>query len=248
MQLQYGSDERSSWHRDYADSAYIYIGGLPYALTEGDVICIFSQYGEPLDIHLMRDKETGKSRGFCFLKYEDQRSTVLAVDNLNGTKILGRTISVDHVSRFRIPKTEDGDGNTDVTNNTGNRIDAGLNRDSNVGDGTADIGDRRGFNVAPAHILERISRTKERTNEQIIDSAESADDKDKLAAEDPMYNYIHEKKKDEGRPSEHELVQAKEREPVHVQEPAREPTQLLERQPPKKKKMYGSKLFKKGVQ
>ena len=35
----------------------------------------------------MRDKKTGKTKGFCFLAYEDQRSTVLAVDNLNGFKV-----------------------------------------------------------------------------------------------------------------------------------------------------------------
>lgn len=33
----------SSWHDQYKDSAWIFIGGLPYDLTEGDVICIFSQ-------------------------------------------------------------------------------------------------------------------------------------------------------------------------------------------------------------
>lgn len=43
-----------------------------------------------------RDKETGKSRGFAFLMYEDQRSTILAVDNLNGAKVLDRTLRVDH--------------------------------------------------------------------------------------------------------------------------------------------------------
>ena len=35
----------------------------------------------------MRDKETGRSKGFAFLKYEDQRSTILAVDNFNGAKV-----------------------------------------------------------------------------------------------------------------------------------------------------------------
>jgi RNA recognition motif-containing protein len=39
------------------------------------------------DINLVRDKATGKSRGFCFLKYEDARSCVLAVDNLTGSKV-----------------------------------------------------------------------------------------------------------------------------------------------------------------
>lgn len=39
------------------------------------------------DIHLVRDKGSGKSKGFAFVKYEDQRSTVLAVDNFNGIKV-----------------------------------------------------------------------------------------------------------------------------------------------------------------
>ena len=42
------------------------------------------------DLHLVRDKGTGKSKGFAFLKYEDQKSTVLAVDNFNGIKVRAR--------------------------------------------------------------------------------------------------------------------------------------------------------------
>ena len=33
----------SSWHSQYDDSAWVFAGGLPFDLTEGDVICIFSQ-------------------------------------------------------------------------------------------------------------------------------------------------------------------------------------------------------------
>ena len=63
-------------------------------MTEGDIIAIFSQFGEPVYVNLMRDKETGKSKGFAFLKYEDQRSTDLAVDNLGGATVLGRILKV----------------------------------------------------------------------------------------------------------------------------------------------------------
>lgn len=101
----------------------IFVGGLDSALTEGDVITIFSQYGEVLDINLPKwaqprpegqgqngqsDREkqeaqarVGKRRGFGFLLYEDQRSTILAVDNLNGAQVLGRTLRVDHVKDYR---------------------------------------------------------------------------------------------------------------------------------------------------
>ncbi|KAF6766983.1 RNA recognition motif domain protein [Kalmanozyma brasiliensis GHG001] len=127
----------ASWHEQYKDSAYIFIGGLPYDLTEGDVIAIFSQYGEVVDVNLPRANPNageknddrrdgastsqpkpvgkGKHRGFGFLMYEDQRSTVLAVDNLNGAQVLGRTLRVDHVASYKQPK---------VTDDEGNRVDA----------------------------------------------------------------------------------------------------------------------------
>lgn len=81
------SGNKTSWHDQYRDSAWLFVGGLPYDLCEGDVICVFSQYGEIVNINMIRDKKTGKQKGFCFICYEDQRSTVLAVDNLNGIKV-----------------------------------------------------------------------------------------------------------------------------------------------------------------
>ncbi|XP_055460988.1 RNA-binding motif protein, X-linked 2-like [Psammomys obesus] len=86
-EVQLGVAEKVSWHSEYKDSAWIFLGGLPYELTEGDIICVFSQYGEIVNINLVRNTKTGKSKGFCFLCYEDQRSTVLAVDNFNGIKV-----------------------------------------------------------------------------------------------------------------------------------------------------------------
>ncbi|PVV00570.1 hypothetical protein BB560_005046 [Smittium megazygosporum] len=83
-ELSQGADYSGSWHDEYKDSAYIFVGGLPFDLTE--------------------DKDSGKSKGFAFIQYEDQRSTILSVDNLNGAKVLGRTLRVDHVKNYRQPK------------------------------------------------------------------------------------------------------------------------------------------------
>ncbi|KAH8647421.1 hypothetical protein BGZ60DRAFT_535309 [Tricladium varicosporioides] len=107
-ELENGVSPEASWHSDYRDTAYIYIGGLPFELSEGDIVTIFSQFGEPTYINLIRDKETGKSRGFAFLKYEDQRSTDLAVDNLGGAVIMGRTLKVDH-TRYKKQDDEPGE-------------------------------------------------------------------------------------------------------------------------------------------
>lgn len=91
----------------YKDSAWIFIGGLSFEFSEGDVIAVFSQFGEVVNINLVRDRKTGKSKGFGFLCYQDQRSTILAVDNLNGIKLNDRVIRVDHVEKYKVPKEFD---------------------------------------------------------------------------------------------------------------------------------------------
>jgi RNA-binding motif X-linked protein 2 len=63
-----------------------------------------------MNINMPRDKETGKPKGFAFLMYEDQRSTILAVDNLNGANILERTIRVDHVKNYKEKRVKNDDG------------------------------------------------------------------------------------------------------------------------------------------
>ncbi|OJT05408.1 RNA-binding motif protein, X-linked 2 [Trametes pubescens] len=83
-------DTKGSWHDDYKAER--------------------TRYGEIMDVNMPRDKETGKPKGFAFVMYEDQRSTVLAVDNLNGAKILERTIRVDHVKNYKQPREKGEDG------------------------------------------------------------------------------------------------------------------------------------------
>ncbi|KAJ6820428.1 zinc finger CCCH domain-containing protein 25 [Iris pallida] len=104
-----GISEDASWHAKYKESAYVFVGGIPYDLTEGDLVAVFAQYGEVVDVNLVRDKGTGKSKGFAFVAYEDQRSTILAVDNLNGAMVLGRIVRVDHVSNYKKKEEEEDD-------------------------------------------------------------------------------------------------------------------------------------------
>ncbi|GLC47325.1 hypothetical protein PLESTB_001219800 [Pleodorina starrii] len=105
-EIEAGINDSASWHAQFKHSAYIFAGGLDYDLTEGDLLAVFSQYGEIVDLNLIRHKDTGKSKGFTFVAYEDQRSTVLAVDNLNGAKVVGRTIRVEHVDNYKKRKAE----------------------------------------------------------------------------------------------------------------------------------------------
>lgn len=58
-EIAQGFSESASWHARFKDSAYIFAGGLPFDLTEGDLLAIFAQYGELVDINLVKDKDTG---------------------------------------------------------------------------------------------------------------------------------------------------------------------------------------------
>lgn len=104
LELEAGLEGNRSWHHQYGHSAYVYIGGLDQRMTEGDVVIVFSQFGEIVDVNLIRDKTSGKSKGFAFVCYEDQRSTILAVDNMNGYQLLNKTLRVDHVDKYKAPK------------------------------------------------------------------------------------------------------------------------------------------------
>ena len=65
------TSHEASWHHEYRKSAYIFIGGLNFSMNEGDIIIVFSQFGEVVDCRLRRDKTSGKSLGFAFVAYED---------------------------------------------------------------------------------------------------------------------------------------------------------------------------------
>ncbi|GAX81117.1 hypothetical protein CEUSTIGMA_g8551.t1 [Chlamydomonas eustigma] len=105
-EIALGLSDSASWHAEFKHSAYVFVGGLDYELTEGDVLAVFSQYGEIVDLNLVRDKATGKPRGFAFVAYEDQRSTNLAVDNLSGATVAGRIVRVQHVKNYKKQKAE----------------------------------------------------------------------------------------------------------------------------------------------
>lgn len=73
----------------------LFIGGLPWALQTEDLQEIASEFGEVVFARVMTDRETGRSRGFGFVEYEDVDTATKAKEELDGAEIEGRTIRVD---------------------------------------------------------------------------------------------------------------------------------------------------------
>lgn len=63
VEIELGLTDKASWHDRFKHSAYVFVGGLPFELTEGDLLAVFAQYGEVVDVHLVRDRKTGASGG-----------------------------------------------------------------------------------------------------------------------------------------------------------------------------------------
>lgn len=73
----------------------IYVGNLNYNLTEEDVASLFSQYGEVVSVKLVKDKETGRAKGFGFVEMADDQEGAEAVSKLDGADVQGRNIKVN---------------------------------------------------------------------------------------------------------------------------------------------------------
>ncbi len=73
----------------------IYVGGLPYSTTEGQLQEIFAAHGAVESARVITDKFTGRSRGFGFVEMGSDEEAQKAIEALNGTEVDGRTLTVN---------------------------------------------------------------------------------------------------------------------------------------------------------
>ena len=73
----------------------LYVGGLPYSTTEGQLQEIFAAHGTVESARVITDRITGQSRGFGFVEMNSGGEAQKAIDGLNGTQLDGRTLMVN---------------------------------------------------------------------------------------------------------------------------------------------------------
>ncbi|KAI0915778.1 hypothetical protein AcV5_003605 [Taiwanofungus camphoratus] len=76
-------------------SAKVYVGNLSWNTTDDSLRQAFSAYGQILDSIVMRDRDTGRSRGFGFVTYSSGMEAQSAITNLNEQELDGRRIKVN---------------------------------------------------------------------------------------------------------------------------------------------------------
>jgi RNA recognition motif-containing protein len=84
----------------------LYVGNLPFSTTEEELRNMFTQAGNVVSVSLIKDRDTGRSRGFAFVEFSSQAEAEKAVSLFNNTPLENRTLKVN----LARPKEDSGGG------------------------------------------------------------------------------------------------------------------------------------------
>ena len=84
----------------------LYVGNLAWEVTEDDLKQAFESFGQVASATIIKDKFSGKSRGFGFVEMPGETEAQAAITAMNGKELKGRSLTVNEAR----PKSEDGGG------------------------------------------------------------------------------------------------------------------------------------------
>ncbi len=73
----------------------IYIGNLPYSITEDELRDLFATHGEVTSANIIIDRDSGRSKGFGFIEMPEKNSGESAINAINETDVQGRNVRVN---------------------------------------------------------------------------------------------------------------------------------------------------------
>jgi RNA recognition motif-containing protein len=82
----------------------LYVGNLSYNAGEDELRQLFSQYGTVESVAVITDRDTGRSKGFAFVEFNNDQEAQAAISGLNGKEMSGRSLTVSPAR----PKSEGG--------------------------------------------------------------------------------------------------------------------------------------------
>lgn len=88
------------------DSAKLYVGNLPFSTSEDDLRSMFEVHGEVVESIVISDRETGRSRGFGFVTFQDEDTAQRAMKAMAEVDCEGRSLNVKQAN----PRGEGGGG------------------------------------------------------------------------------------------------------------------------------------------
>jgi RNA recognition motif-containing protein len=99
----------------------LFVGNMSFQTTEGELSALFQPFGQVTRVNLVKDRETGRARGFAFVEMPNDEEAAKAIAGLDGKSIAGRSLKVNEArpkDATRPPRSMGGGGNR---NGGGNR-------------------------------------------------------------------------------------------------------------------------------
>jgi len=81
-------------------SKKLYVGNLPFSITQEELINLFSEYGEVSEAAIITNKFSGRSKGFGFVTLADDEQAARAITEMNGKDVQGRPLVVNEAKPF----------------------------------------------------------------------------------------------------------------------------------------------------
>jgi cold-inducible RNA-binding protein len=73
----------------------LYVGGLAYSVKDSDLEAMFAEHGTVASAKVITDRESGQSKGFGFVEFNDDAEAKAAMEALNGKEVEGRSLTVN---------------------------------------------------------------------------------------------------------------------------------------------------------
>ena len=81
----------------------IYVGNLSHGVTDGELNAVFSEFGEVSSANIIKDKRSGRSRGYGFVEMPNDSEANEAIKALDDSPLQGRNIKVNPAKPRRDP-------------------------------------------------------------------------------------------------------------------------------------------------
>lgn len=89
--------------------AKMYVGNLSYDVTQEELQALFEAHGAVSDVFIVKDRESGRPRGFAFVTMQEKSAMDAAMEALNGSEFMGRNLAINE-ARPREERPRGGNG------------------------------------------------------------------------------------------------------------------------------------------
>ena len=79
----------------------LFVGSLSWNTNDAELAAAFSRFGDITEAKVITNRETGRSRGFGFVTFEDETAAETAMSEMNGSELDGRSITVNEAKEKR---------------------------------------------------------------------------------------------------------------------------------------------------